>query len=358
MFMVLLSVYLINLGYLFESPFQPLRQFYAGQGVLHRLESVPRMANWLGSFPVPLPAEYVGGIDEIQRFRESGPWSYLEGQWRPGGWWYFYLYAFFIKLPIGTLLLLELALIATLVTKGYSAGWKAEFFFLFSMAAVLGFLIRSGAPQNLRYALPFLPLAYIWISKLARSFRQKDQFAAVAIAGCLAGSVLCSLWVYPHSLSYFNELANGPAHGYEYLTESNVDWGQDLLYLRKWLDEHPEVQSLRLAYLGRIDPRFAGIEFSLPPKAIEGQGPQPGWYAVSVAILTGFHWDHPDGKGGLERITAQDYLYFNRFRPVAMAGYSIHVYHITPDEANRVRRELGLAELPMDWRQTREGDAG
>jgi hypothetical protein len=29
-----------------------------------------------------------------------------------------------------------------------------------------------------------------------------------------------------------------------------------------------------------------------------------------------------------------------------MAGYSIYIYHISLDEANRVRRELGLPELP------------
>ena len=32
-----------------------------------------------------------------------------------------------------------------------------------------------------------------------------------------------------------------------------------------------------------------------------------------------------------------------------MAGYSIRIYHITIDEANRVRRDLGLLELPEDW---------
>jgi hypothetical protein len=31
-----------------------------------------------------------------------------------------------------------------------------------------------------------------------------------------------------------------------------------------------------------------------------------------------------------------------------MAGYSIYIYHITLEEANRVRRELGLAELSQE----------
>ena len=37
---------------------------------------------------------------------------------------------------------------------------------------------------------------------------------------------------------------NGPAH----LLDSNIDWGQDLLYLKDWLDKHPQARPLGLAY--------------------------------------------------------------------------------------------------------------
>ena len=41
-----------------------------------------------------------------------------------------------------------------------------------------------------------------------------------------------------------------------------------------------------------------------------------------------------------------------------MAGYSIYIYQITLDEANRVRRERGLPELPADWQSTRRDNDG
>ena len=54
----------------------------------------------------------------------------------------------------------------------------------------------------------------------------------------------------------------------------------------------------------------------------------------------------PDGQGGFHRTDDRyDFSYFLRFEPLAMAGYSIHIYHITLDGANDVRRELGLREL-------------
>ena len=37
--------------------------------------------------------------------------------------------------------------------------------------------------------------------------------------------------------------------------------------------------------------------------------------------------------------------YFKQFEPVDMIGYSIYIYHITPEEANRARREMGLSEI-------------
>ena len=61
-------------------------------------------------------------------------------------------------------------------------------------------------------------------------------------------------------------------------------------------------------------------------------GPLPGWYALSVNEIYG---------------RSRQYRYFLNFQPVATAGYSIYIYHITIDEANQVRRELGLPELPI-----------
>jgi hypothetical protein len=50
----------------------------------------------------------------------------------------------------------------------------------------------------------------------------------VLLVGWLVAS---SLWIYPHSLSYFNEAIGGPLNGAEHLLGSNLDWGQDLRYL-------------------------------------------------------------------------------------------------------------------------------
>src|SRR5437773_734910 len=66
-----------------------------------------------------------------------------------------------------------------------------------------------------------------------------------------------------NSLSYFNEMAGGPENGAAHLLDANIDWGQDLLELKRWCDAHPEARPLYLGYFGTtfVDPGIANIEF-------------------------------------------------------------------------------------------------
>jgi hypothetical protein len=274
------------------------------------------------------------GIDLQRADFEGNMYSYLRGEWRVGGWWYYYLYALGIKVPLGTWALVLLAIGVGVARLGYAAQWRDEMV-LCAPAVVVLTLVSSqtGFNHHLRYVLPIFPFVFIWISKVARAFEFGQRKLAVVVVLALTWSVGSSLWVYPHSLSYFNELAGGPSNGHAHLDNSNIDWGQNLLYLKRWLDKHPEAKPLDLAFSGDYDPSFAGIEYSRPPTE-----PQPGWHALSVNEI---------------RSPTHQYEYFLKLEPVAMAGYSIYIYHITLDEANHVRRELGLSEITAEEGTTR-----
>jgi len=337
---LLLGLYVLNLGYLFEGTFQrlvdyrfvsrtlggsPQQEPYVGPGQNRFADT------WLAAVPVPLPKNYLMGIDLQKSDFEQKMTSYLAGQWREGGWWYYYLYALAIKVPLGTWILVLLAWVAGLLGARYAAPWRDELVLLAPIAVVLTLVSsQTGFNHHMRYVLPIFPFAFIWMSKVARAVELGHRKIAAVAAVALVWSVGSSLWVYPHSLSYFNELVGGPTHGHAHLggvdVDSNIDWGQDLLYLKRWLDQHPEARPLHLAFNGVYDAGVAGIEYTLPPTE-----PQPGWHALSVNKI---------------RSRSRQYEYFLRFEPVAMAGYSIYIYHVQRGEANRVRRELGLPELP------------
>ncbi len=358
---VLTSLYTINCGYLFEGTFAPLGTFRFGTMLFSGCDSLddvpPKGANrftgaWLDRLPVPLPFNMVQGIDTQRYDFERGMASYLRGRWQKHGWWYYCLYALALKVPLGTWLLLAMAVGATIVGRGYNVPWRDEMVVLVPGLAILFFVSsQTGFSVHSRYVIPALPFLFVWMSKIARVFQmgaltRKRRAVATTVVVALTWSVGSSLWAYPHSLSYFNELIGGPKNGARHLLDSNIDWGQDVLYLKRWLEEHQEVRLNGLAYYGLCPPALARIpEVPQPPEGLtKGErrtvqadhetGPRPGWYALSVNCL-----HHRSGQ----------HRYFLRFEPAGMAGYSIYIYRVTLEDANRLRHEMGLQELPEDW---------
>jgi hypothetical protein len=96
-----------------------------------------------------------------------------------------------------------------------------------------------------------------------------------------AWSIASSLLIYPHCLSYFNELAGGPRGGSRFLLDTNTDWGQDLLLIKRWVDNHPQARPVYLDWPhSYLDAKLAGIEAPAPPSRSA-----PGWHLTSVKTL-------------------------------------------------------------------------
>ena len=339
--MLLVGLYMLNTGYMFEGTFRPLGDYVFVSQTLRGQDApvsrdVPLAGNrfsrtWLGAIPVPLPVEFVQGIDTQRWEFERGKPSYLCGTWSDRGWSYYYLYALAVKLPLGTWCLLLLAVFVSFLRKGYNASWRDELLLLLPFLAILMLVSsQTGFSLHLRYVIPVLPFLFIWISKVGRACVRGHSVVATLAMVSISWMIISSMWLFPHSLSYFNELADGPRNGPKHLLGSNVDWGQDLFYLERWVRDHPNARPIRVAYWGTYPLELTDIESAgYPPRH-----PRPGWYALSVNEL---------------HARSEQYRFFLRFEPVAMAGYSIYIYHIMLDEANRVRRELGLPELSGDW---------
>jgi hypothetical protein len=365
---MVLSLLVINVGYGFEGSFSRLAEYSFESRSLRGEESAAQAfhdygncfsGTSLGSLPIPVPRNYLLGIDRQKWEFERELRSYLHGHWQMGGWWYYYLYALGVKVPLGIWVLGFLSALAIAFGTVYSDSWRDEVVLLASPVAILVLVSsQTSFSSHSRYALPILPFGFIWVSRLARSVALKHRMVGCATGLALSWAVLSSLWAYPHSLSYFNELAGGPAGGHVHLLGSNIAWGQDLLYLAGWSEANPQARPLHVACVTTIDPRLVGIQFTLPPvgptspsqstsRPGSDLGPQPGWFAIDVNCLEGSHSTLPDGQGGrwISTTDGCGFDYFRRCQPVAMVGYSILIFRIAEDEANRVRRELGLPQL-------------
>src|SRR5438876_11457836 len=99
-----------------------------------------------------------------------------------------------------------------------------------------------------------------YIGKLAYFLKGASRFCLATMMVLVLWSTYSSLSIYPHSLSYFNELAGRPDKGWEHLVDSNIDWGQDLLFLKTWMDDRPEADPVEAAYYNVVDYRVIGVE--------------------------------------------------------------------------------------------------
>lgn len=356
--MMAVSLWIINAGYAFEAVGKPLGKYaFVSSLFKGEMRGAPRSrfdGSWLGLLPVPLPENYLLGIDVQRRdFERYGSPSYLRGRFQSHGWWYYYVYGLMVKMPLAMWGLIGMAILS-MTPPSRTAGDPAphmlarprdQLCVLLPMLVILALASsQTGFGEHVRYVFPVLPFLFVWVSQ-AVGLARAARFPGLVLASLVAWFVASSLYVYPHSLSYFNELAGGPRGGSAHLLHSNIDWGQDLLYLKRWLDSHPDARPMHVEYFGPFSPDVAGIDFPhvprspSPPGTVGGPAlPEdlvPGWYAVSVNYVRGYPF-HPYEDTDEDPPLPRDALaYFLRFEPVAMAGYSIYIYRLDEDDLAR-----------------------
>ena len=371
---------LVNCFYRFEGSFSPIGKFEFVSQTLSGVEFCEGCGlqkgnrfsqGWLSWVPVPLPANYLLGMDvqrsDFERGSYDPAWkSYLFGTWQAGGWWYFYLVGLFFKEPLVVWVLAAIATVySVLVPPGRRQSLVVYSILVPSLMLLLVVSVNTGVNRYVRYALPLLPLLYIWISQLAQTPEASSEISkgfetklpasrglmvrqGLTVSGCITiavGTMLCS----PNWLSYFNMVAGGPRNDYRVLCDSNVDWGQDLPAVKHWLEMHPEAkQNLHMAFFGSFDPASLGVSYRLPP-TLKTTGIDPwgsieqvnvledGWYIVSKNYLLGHPMPAPDGRNRLVFSEPSDagFSYFEQLEPLETIGNSMFVFKI--DATNRKR---------------------
>ncbi|MBK8987632.1 MAG: phospholipid carrier-dependent glycosyltransferase [Chloroflexi bacterium] len=287
------------------------------------------------------------------QYTGRGHGQYLFGEASAAGWWYYFPVAFLLKTPLPTLALLLLALAVAVWQKAWrlATTWFLLLPVLFYLAASMASALNIGV----RYLLPMLP--FLYLATAVSLWRLADGVWArrTAAAGA-AAVVLISLWQWPHYIPYFNTLAGGPANSWRLLSDSNVDWGQDLPALAAW--QRQTDQPLQLSYFGTAHPSAYGLDFTPLPtwaagpeqgdparQAYNPANPAPGFYAISVTNLHGVVLGE----------AREAYAWFREREPLARIGDSIFVYSVEADGPpvhvafSGTRPGALAAELAAQW---------
>jgi hypothetical protein len=309
---LLLAIFIVWAGYFFH-----VSRLTVHDGALTATFpnwSAPIQKNVHGSFnySVLIPAgEYLEGFRELVRHNRQGQPAFLLGQASlTGGWKSYYPVTILLKWPT-IVLILSIAGLAL-------ALWKrqpADFWIMASFPAIY-FLMSLFARFNLgeRHVLPLYPFALMFAGVVWERLRHLRPGVTLLIL-LAALNAADALRYAPSYLSYLNIMVQ-PEKSFQLLTDSNLDWGQGLLALRKYQNDHP-TEPIHLAYFGSLDPAIYGIKFV--PLAENERA--TGTVIVSATNLSGQYLKDPAA-----------YRWLLSSRPTQILDHSLYVFKV---EGNR-----------------------
>jgi len=297
---------------------------------------------WASNKPIIRPLAHYGlGLLMVFQRASGGHTTYFLGEVTAAGWRNYFPIVYLIKEPLAFHILWILAL-CYFVLKIREPLWKKpvfrfknfikEHFVEFSMVLWLliywSTSIKSNLNIGVRHLLPAFPFSIILTAKgivfwLENTKYKKLAFSLLTIL--LLWQAISVLKVYPHFLAYANEIVGGPNEVYRYTVDSNLDWGQDLKRLKKWVEEN-KIEKIYLDYFGGGNPKYyLGQKYESwwgqrDPKEL----PKGSFLAVSATALQ-------NGRGvpgkGFDLPTGY-YLWLNHQKLITKIGYSIFVYKI------------------------------
>jgi hypothetical protein len=277
--------------------------------------------------------EWGGGLKfQLTRAEHGDGVMYLDGELSRAGWYHYFLVLLPLKLPLGLL-------IASVAGLALVRGWRSVWLLL---PPLVFFAAASYSRVDLgvRVILPVLPFLYVLAARLAAP--GCCLLAPLLLAGaCLAAAGYSAWTAAPHQVAYFNEAAGGPVGGLRHVADSNIDWGQGLPELKRYLDREG-IDAVYLSYFGTDRPESHGIRYQPLPGWYGRIGP-PGGEAISadaprhVLVVSANH------LVGLYLNDSAAFAWLRDRPPAAVLGGCLYVFDVTGDpEAVLRARELSL----------------
>src|SRR5882762_3432361 len=270
-----------------------------------------------------LPESYLYGVVDVSSLGVIP--TFLFGKVYPSAQWFYFPAIFFIKSTVGFLLLCCLVpLNKTLREKMF----RRELYFLVIPPAIyISAALFSGINYGVRHLLPVFPFLIVLAATGAWNMAQRRRAAAVFVAVLVFFHIVSSVRAFPNYISYANELWGGPENAHRIMADSNVDWGQGLKAMKRYIDQR-QTKDCWFADFGSVvaDAAYYGIPCKPLPASFANavRSPMPiiphqidGPVFLSSSEISGTiwgsDWDNP-------------YFQFRGMQPSALIANSILVF--------------------------------
>ena len=270
-----------------------------------------------------LPESYLYGLTDVG-FTAEFSHAYLLGKIYPHGVWFYFPVAFVIKTTLGLLILLALGPLA--LKWATKRPWRELAFITVPAFVYLAVAMASLMNIGVRHILPAYPFLIILAGWAAAVLIERRRIWAYVVALLVVWNAVSSLRTAPVYLSYSNELWGSSGNTYRYLSDSNVDWGQQLKSVKNYLDGRGSTNCW-FAYFADVvvDPKYYGVNCR-PLTSIASVWLRPtidvpasidGPVFISAGVLSGYEF----GPGELN-----PYDQFQKLPPSAVIENGVFVF--------------------------------
>jgi Dolichyl-phosphate-mannose-protein mannosyltransferase len=275
---------------------------------------------------VLFPTYYLFGIYNVALHNHSGHATFLLGRYSDLGWWYYFPVAFALKTTVA---FLGLA-IASVLWALWRLLVRRDGRLLFLLAPIAAYVVISLTSRiniGIRHFLPVYPflfiLAALLLDRLLR-VRKGRYLAGIFIAALFASMGLEAARAYPDYVSYFNQL-RGDQPRWQLLSDSNVEWGDNVKEVAAYLRARGETQVSGAAAAGWLTFRFFGVEY------VDILPPRPKEIRTNYVVLGASFLNGSTVPGNADRPETERENYFADYRerkPEAVFGNSIYLYRV------------------------------
>lgn len=273
-----------------------------------------------------VPADLVMGVYWQAHHGKIGHPAGLLGMHGNHGWWYYFPVAFFFK---ATIPFLALSIASGLWAAHRLWHQRERKWLVLLVPLVLYTALLSMSPINIgvRYYLPgyifFILLSAALLDVLLRSQR---RYRAMTMAITALAWMSFEAWrTYPNYIPYLNQFAYARPHWW-YLSDSNVEWGDDSKELAAWLYARGQtrVRGLLLGCFATLD--FYQINYV---DALGAPGsPPPRYTALGASFLNGSTNPQYDigGRPASDQERVNTFDSYRSRQPEAIIGNSIYIF--------------------------------